>query len=281
MICKICGKLVTTKNQCLCCGSSQKGTSSVKLTPKQIAEYELASKQREAEALKAEQDRIKAEQERVAKIKTKTAKILSFVGIGLTVLALLLVIFKNTSLNAICVFNYAQQYNTSYTFGIVSFFFAMAAALCLIITAVFKKQCGKKIILWIVLAVVALPIGFVGAVGAPPPSGTLSVTGVKEEYYVGEELELNDLVFNVTWDNGNEDTFYANEFEVVFLDNEDDEQATEFDKLYVIGFDTSTSTSLSVYKMRVEFKIVIDRYTQTDGYVHTTALTYFCGYEVI
>ena len=58
MLCKYCGRLATSDSHCLICGASLDGTASNKHTPEQLAEYELAVKQREAEMQKAEQERI-------------------------------------------------------------------------------------------------------------------------------------------------------------------------------------------------------------------------------
>jgi len=200
MICKYCGRLVTAKNKCLCCGTSQKGSSAVKLTPQQKAEYEALQKQREEETLKLEQERIENEKKMQQKHKELVAKIMSFVGIGFSVIAVILLIIKAIFIGNVTVANYKTIVEGGYELEKVIFVLAIGAGIIFLATAIAKKKAGKKIILWVLLIAV-LPITFIVNISVRCEAyGEINVvSGLKEEYVVGENIDFGNVKFEVNW----------------------------------------------------------------------------------
>ena len=246
MICKFCGRLVTTKNKCLCCGSSTKHSSSSKLTPQQLAEYELLAKQREEESLKLEEERIKSEQERVRKAQLKATKTMTIFGFITLVFSLLVVfVFKANSIGNVGIHAYNSHVESIILFSNMALVVGLVSAILFTAVTVLKKKCGKNIIAWLVLAVLSGVCCVYGGIRNVPDAEMKVTAGVKNEYSVGEELELHDLRLQVMWDTGYP-SYIDNSTYMELIDNKN--QISEAGKLYVYGFDTSEAgTSKTLY----------------------------------
>ena len=270
MICKYCGRLVTAKNKCLCCGTSQKGSSAVKLTPQQKAEYEALQKQREEETLKLEQERIENEKKMQQKHKELVAKIMSFVGIGFSVIAVILLIIKATFIGNVTVANYNSVVNGGYEIEKAVFIFGIGAGAIFLATAIAKKKAGKKAILWVLLIAV-LPVTFIININARCEAyGEINViSGLKEEYVVGETIDYSSLKLEVNWQDFEGETIKKEEID---LSKFTVKRVTTWPETWEIGViyikdnGTNEATS-STQKRDVTFRILL--YTTEYGYENT------------
>ena len=269
MICKYCGRLVTSKSQCLCCGSAVSKKSSAKLTPKQLEEYELSVKQREEARLKEEQERIAREEARIQRNKKIAATVTSFVGIGLAALVVILMIIKIVAFNTITIKNFKTAETLGYRSGeaalVISF---VAAATLLIASRLKKKSGGKKHFIWAIVGILCVPIGFFTVInGNGELYCSLQVEGIKTEYVVGEQLDLSGLKLEAHWDNGGIEEIDLDDYEIVIEGAGENIDKDDTGKIYISGFDSSKTTQSYGRTIYFEITIYFDEYPDgTGGY---------------
>ena len=265
MLCKYCGRLSVSNSQCLCCGSAISKTPSVKLTPEQIAEYELSVKLREEEMLKVEQERIAKEEERVKRNKKIFANVSSYVGVGLAALVVILLIIKTIAFNTITIKNFQTAENLGYRSGEVALVVSFCAAAILLISARLKKSIGgKKPFIWAIIGILCVPVGFFTVInGNGEQYCTLQIEGIKSEYVVGEQLDLSGLKITAHWDNGRIEEIDLDDYEIVVVESSESVNTSERGKIYVDGFNSSNTTQS--YGSSIYFEICIYYNEDPDG----------------
>lgn len=245
MLCKYCGRLVTSKSQCLCCGSSVSNTKPVKLTPDQIKSYELAVKAREEAMLKAEQERIAKNAELEKKKKKLVANVITAVGLGLALTTVVLMLIKVITVNTITLKSFASKYDLVYSVGEIGLTFGIFSAIALILAGIISKKAKIKLFfISILIGIVCVPIGFIGVTyGNNSMYCSLSISGVKTEYVVGEELDLSDLKILAIWESGREEEINLEDFKIVVVPYNTNVDNPEIGTIYIENFHSDTASS--------------------------------------
>ena len=249
MLCKYCGRLITSKTQCLCCGSNISKKRTAKLTPEQIAEYELAVKQREEAMLKAEQERIERRVQLEKRKKKLVANIVTYLGLGLAAITLILVISKLILINSLSVKGFEAQQYSAYSLGEMGLVIGVFACIVLLIATIMSKKAGIKLFfVWLLIGVVCIPMGFVGAVyGNNNMYCQLSISGIKSEYVVGEEIDLTGLTITAVWETGHEEVLNIEEYKIVIIPYSSTSvnhvSHPEYNTIYIMEFHTDTSSA--------------------------------------
>lgn len=263
MICKVCGRLVTTKSKCLCCGTSQKHSSSPKLTPQQMAEYEQLLKQREEENAKLEKERLEQAKAEQIKHKKNIAKGCSFLGIGVSIIVAILLIVKLSVSSNVSMATFHRAKSLEYNIEIPIFIVSMIAGALFLITAILKRKAGQKMIAWLLLMAI-VPVAFAINIGSRIDSyGIIDVaSGLKKEYVVGETVNFNDIKLKVTWCKESGEEIKTEEIDLTGYTVEVGNTPQSTYVLYVDGVNTQTTGSKTMH-------LTIILYTDSGGYNYT------------
>ena len=255
MLCKYCGKLLTTKKTCLCCGSHNSKGKVKKLTPEQIKEYELALAKREEEIKLAQEAKIQAEKEKLERKNKKYGKLFKIglvataVPLLVTLIALIVKLIYPSLLDS---YNVHSLGDNAYSIGMLGFLFGFITSAFTIVTLVFSIMSGKKRWWILIVAVAMVPVAFMCGI-VNNGNDTVHLVDytwdtVKTTYTVGEELDVTGLTIYAEWQSKSEE-FKVEDYNVVIVDPDKSTTDVEIEgtkkgTIYIVGFDTTELSNI-------------------------------------